>query len=364
MDWDAASIRNTNLRWYELAAIRQRKKSNCYTAFIRCAYKEYHFSDMAHKRLIIERFLGAGLFPTDVSCRTIVKKCWRLMEPDIKEAWTFRANYQNDVPRIGDFATLPINAPLDSEEELRICLRMECDTIVNDIASTMLKPTNSDSKQNLHVSLPIRDRVGLKLFTKLTMSPYVRRRVFGESLSNLPKKEIISSNTKNDPGYVHLFSAQRVDEVLRLSDVNFIRQHDLRHDRHFVLTSSAILLNNADQQFKVYGWTETAHQIKFIYCDDDDSPGVFITLPKPKFVVESLEQEDVYGVSRSRCRKNRYYSFNDLDYSNSEYRYSQFHPVCIAVSSKKQFNVRVLAPRFCYTEGNDGSIFIVSHLST
>ena len=353
MDWTAAEIVNASLRWYEKAAIRARKRSNRYTAFVRCACKEYRTSDDEHKSHLILSVMGLELFPTDVSCRILLTKCWQRMTDERKQAWKDRADMLNSLPRTGEFNCLPSNAPIDSESELLICLRMECDNITNRLSQFLQKSNIALSTQNKRLCIPHKAKVGMQIYVypHISMSAYLRRRIFGERLSNVKESYLRSTNSKNDPGYVHFNTIECADEVLCLSDVRFARAHNLEHDRHFVFTSYAILVNNLGQSFKVYGWKETFQRITFIYCDDDDTPGIFIDMPIPNFVTT--------GTGRSKQRSYEFPLAGGLNYV-----YQEFHPVCLSITSTKMDNIRILAPRFCYWKDHDGSIFMISAYST
>ena len=87
MDWTTAEIANASVLWYKKAAIRARKRSNRYTAFVQCACKEYKSSDDQHKRHLILNVMGMELYTTDVSCRILLKKCWERMTDERKQAW-------------------------------------------------------------------------------------------------------------------------------------------------------------------------------------------------------------------------------------------------------------------------------------
>ena len=118
-----------------------------------------------------------------------------------------------------------------------------------------------------------------------------------------------------------------------------------------MFTSYKILLNNVGQYFKVYRWNETAQQITFIYCDNDDTPGIFINIPILKFVVT--------GTGRNKVR---FYDFLPTGEPGSfdDYVYHEFHPVCLSITSTKMDNIRILAQRFCYWKDDEGSSFMIS----
>ena len=243
MDWNAAAIRVTNLRWYEHAAIRNNKHSNRYTAFIRCACKEYKFADNEHKRHIIQLVLGAtDLYPSDISLRHLLKVCWRNMRAEDKLAWSQRADVINGIPRVGLFLTLPANAPANSVEENRICLKQECTYIKIHVMQLLSRKYVPSSTQKLQINFPQKTRVGLQFYTAFTMSPYLRRRLFGERLAILPDDENMSVNLQSEPGYIHLGSIQRAEELLTCTDLCFARYHEVRTDYHFVMTSLASLV--------------------------------------------------------------------------------------------------------------------------
>ena len=146
MDWPVASILHTTLQWYEHAAIRMHKTSNRYTAFVRCACKEYKFSDNAHKMHLIEQVMGpdTGLYPSDISCIVLVKSCWSSMSDATKDAWGKRADFLNAYPRTGMFLTLPADSPADSKSETRVCLKQECFALQQRLVH-LLRKENSKS---------------------------------------------------------------------------------------------------------------------------------------------------------------------------------------------------------------------------
>lgn len=337
MDWTAVDISNYRLRWYELAAIRARKKSNRYTTFLRCACKEYHFADDVHKREIIALVTGMRtIYPTDITCMALVRRCWNNMDIDLKEEWNLRSNFINGQPRRGLFNHLPQNAPADSSAETRVCCRMECDAIIKLMRdSYVFKEKVPPSTQKITACFPQKVHVGERVFAHIPMSPYIRRRIFHERLRNLPLSEIWSSNPKNDPGYAHFASAGRAEQVLKLSDVNFIRYEDLRNESTIILTSTAILLNSAYQSLKVYGWDESDDSITYIYFDGEGTPGVFITMPKPEFLVSE-------STGRGR-RRIRTYVFPEEQTLHLPYRYSEYTPICVSVTSRRVFSVKILA---------------------
>ena len=120
--------------------------------------------------------------------------------------------------------------------------------------------------------------------------------MFGTSkLTNIPQAEIRQCNPKNDPGYIHLYSSVRTDEVLRISDVRFSHYHDLDHDKEIILTCGACLLTCKGQSIYVYGWSETVNDILFLYR--------FITMPKPAFTVKNLEEEKKESTNLMRMKE-------------------------------------------------------------
>ena len=351
MDWRASEVSNYQLRWYERDTIRERKKSNRYTAFLRCACREYRFSNQAQKQTIIELVTGSTvIYPSDITCMALVKRCWRNMDFHLKEEWKLRAEFLNDQPRRGLFEHLPVNAPTDSNTEMRICCRIECDSILRLIRTHILKESIPPTTQNMTICFPQKETVGERIYVPVPMSAYVCRRIFGEGLANLPLSEKRSCNNKNDPGYIHLASIERAEQVLSLSDVNFVRYEDARNNQTILLTSTAILLSSRNEQsIKVYGWEETRSSITYIYFDDDDTPGTFITMPKPEFVVNNIE---------GSRRKLRTYTFPDNHIANSPYIYSEYKPLCIYVTSKRIYNVKILASRLCYRYVNNNYYFV------
>ena len=183
MDRTVSAINSTDLRWYKHNVICQRKKSNMYTAFLRCACKEYYFGDNAHKRQIIALVLGLDMYPSDITCCALVKECWANMPDALKQAWKCRADRINSIPRLGVFRVLPNDTPRDRDTELRVCLRQECDTLRNRMEHLLKKEKNCKKTQNTYKYFPQKTRIGLQLYEDLTFSPYLRQRVFGERLS-------------------------------------------------------------------------------------------------------------------------------------------------------------------------------------
>ena len=141
MDWTPAAITNfVPLRWYEQAAIQERKRTNRYTAYICCAFREYKFGDRKYKQMIIRTVLqNDTICPSDVSCLELVRTRWTQLSKAGNKLWRQRANFLNVQPRQGIFVNLLANAPEDNHSETRICLQEECDYLTLYISSFLKK---------------------------------------------------------------------------------------------------------------------------------------------------------------------------------------------------------------------------------
>ena len=75
MDWTPAAIMNfVPLRWYEQAAIQERKLSNRYTAYICCVFREDKFGEREYKWMIIRMVLKDDtIYPSNVSFLELVR---------------------------------------------------------------------------------------------------------------------------------------------------------------------------------------------------------------------------------------------------------------------------------------------------
>ena len=87
MDWDVGEIRNvrTQLRPYELVAIDLRKKSNCHTAYFRCAFGEWRRSSYEKQLATILFVKGKKRYPSDISVIKMVRESWTAMAIEKKK---------------------------------------------------------------------------------------------------------------------------------------------------------------------------------------------------------------------------------------------------------------------------------------
>ena len=207
----------------------------------------------------------------------------------------------------------------------------------------------------MHAFHPHKIRVGTQLFCSLTMSPYLRRRIFGMVLDNMYDWEDKLRYSRSNPGFAHFSSHQRLDEICWCDNVHFTKYHDLQNDQHYVLTSYAILMDKEQKTFKAYGWTETNTHIMYVYSYNDDTPVSFVVLPQPEFA----------EIGTGRNKKHEYVFDLQVSSMDGLYTYNEFHPATVYVTSLRHNNTKMLAPWLCYQKDNlTGNIFIISHLSS
>ena len=248
MDWDRNDILLlTVLQHYEQQSIRLRKRSNQFTTFLCCVCREFKTSTMERKREIIQRVFGQPISAVNIQVIKLVRKAWSLAGDVTKDAWKQRTAYFESQPRVGYVKRLPRTIPRDIEggnDMLRlceICIRAK------------IKPHNPEEK--ISHAFPQSVSVSGKLYKDISLSPLMRRTIFGHKLEYVRGYENQTVSRKYCPGYIHFSSNKRANSIFCMRDIVFCSHIEEQKETnlYFHLTSISILTNGTGQQFNCWG---------------------------------------------------------------------------------------------------------------
>ena len=337
MDWDRDDILSlTVLQHYERRSIRQRKRSNRFTAFLRCACREFKTCTMERKRAIIQRVFGRPISVVNIQVVKLVRKAWSLAGDLTKDAWKQRAEYLESQPRVGFVNRLPRTIPRDIGERdnmLRLCLQEESRNLQRDMRTFILraniKPYNPE-KQMAH-AFPQSVSISGKIYKDLSLSPLMRRTILGHKLEYVKDYENQTVSRKYCPGYIHFSSYKRANSIFCIGDILFCShvEEQKESDLYFHLTSIGVLTNGTGQQFNCWGWDETDTNVTFIYNDEssNDVPAKFTAFSRPKLVSTTrctqVGQKKKFEISRN-------YS-TETSFNHDGLKLTEYCPICFKI---------------------------------
>lgn len=361
MDWDCPRILSFQpLKHYELKAIRLRKKSNRYTAYLRCACWEFKHASIARKQEVIQRVFGRPVSVVNVRMMKLVWRCWQLASEEIRDAWDERASYIDAQPRTGTFNRLPLSVPSSRtgrDNLMRLSLQEEARALQSDMRTYILRKEikTCEPEKSINHSFPQSVRQAGNIYKELSLSPLMRRIIFGDLLEKVNSSyENQSVSNKCSPGFIHFSSFSRANSVFCIEDVDFCSHYVEESNVHFHLTSSAVLTNTSGQygqQVKCWGWEESSQHITFIYCDENAD------LPAKRTMFERPILEKVTVTGQTRNRIERVYS--DCPLNNDGFTLTNYTPVCLKVNIAKCNVLNVVGSRLAVRIVNN-DVFIVS----
>ena len=261
MDWSFGKIGDFsegNQQSYEiLAAVYRRKKSNRHSCFIRCAFREYCKATHERKKEIIYLVKKRNLYPSDINLRRLVRECWRSMPDTKKDVWDEQARFLNSLPKVGEFRTIPERLEGQLDPITREFLRRECDNLkvrfmkkLNNKNPYATDPSDN-AKKIKKAMLPHKIEAQNCICQCVIMSPLLIYYLFGDKLDRYKKHfENVSTNAKCEPGFLHIGSKDRLNEVLCVEDVAFATYFDRDMKYNHVFTSMASLSDVPDDHSK------------------------------------------------------------------------------------------------------------------
>ena len=257
------------------------------------------------------------------------------------------------------------------DEVSRMCLRTECDLLKAKMKQIFLEKNRSEKDKKQCLNMPQSVKVGNKVSRLITLSPLMIYVIFQKNLDllkQLPSYENKSNNKKGIPGYLHLASPTRVDEILTVEDVHLSMHSSWDIPGgccEHALTSIASLRNLSQPgapMFKAYGWDETESSITFMFnLKGDDVPMEMVTFNRPKFVKEKIVLDE--GLESERTRVVFSYKFDEVQVVGEKQLVS-YVPVCIRVHCRSLNSFRFVGARIAYRVSEDGFVFLLSSYSS
>ena len=185
------------------------------------------------------------LSPLFVSTPKIVSRFWSTLDNTSKNAWKNRADYLTSHGNKRKMVILPDSVPASNVDDfLMECVEEEGGNLCEGMQKVIMNKNTSNTTKNTKLCTPHKVTVGKKIFNKyLGLSAVQRRICFGCRLERIWGVENNSNSPTNDPGFLHLASASRVNAVLCQSNDKLALQYDAEEDLYYQMTSVSNIWN-------------------------------------------------------------------------------------------------------------------------
>ena len=151
-------------------------------------------SSYENKKLLIFVVSGRRMIPSAVDIRKIVSRCWCDLNDGIKSAWSERAAHLTELSNQQKIIALPESLADNHEQLIMRCLQEESDSLLRIMRSFLIHKIMCTSVKKMVFSMPQKIGVDAPLYEEMSMSPLMRRTIFGDDAQKCHHYENVSLN--------------------------------------------------------------------------------------------------------------------------------------------------------------------------